>query len=197
MLLPIILSALPLSFFFSRKRAVPNKRTARKNFSLLLNGDVVCHTIHIRIERLGHLKRLVDGGSENAGVPIADDAAFGSVDQLFHGKVAHAGCHDTVTGGRRAAALDVAQDGDTGFEPRLFGDALGDLLALADALRHDDEVVVLVTHSAHADLLDDVPFKVERKLRRNDGGRTDGKADVNGEMACVPSHDLYDGHALM
>ena len=127
----------------------------------------------------------------------ADDPVGPAGQQDFHGGVAHTGGHDPVPGGRRAAALDVAQDGHAGIEAQLLMDAVADLHGLAGALGDDDHVVGLAGEAGPADLFHHVPVEVHGQLGHQHGGRAHGQAHVESQMAGVAAHDLHDGAALV
>ena len=88
----------------------------------------------------------VDVGNE---VCVRYDNAVGlALHQSAYRCVAHAGRHDTIHGGRRAAALDVAEDGNAGVDAGRFVDLVCDLLCGAVALCDDDDVVVAALDAA-------------------------------------------------
>ena len=153
--------------------------------------DGVADVQQHRVQRLGHLQRLVDGVVHQGLPPHPDDAVVLALVDQADGAVAHGGGVDAVPQGGRAAALDVAQNGGAGVDAGAGLDLVGDLLGMADALGDDDDEVVLAGLFGHLDAVEDVALHIELVLGQQHGHGARGDGHVQGDVAGVAAHDLH------
>ena len=111
--------------------------------------------------------------------------------------ITHAGCGLAVAGVGRAAALDMAQNGDTRVDADGLLDLPGDIHRAAHALGHDDHEVSAAGEAGVLDALHHVLLEVQRLLRHQHGGRADGDAHIQRQETGVAAHDFHHRAALM
>ena len=167
-----------------------------------------------RPDRLAHRARLLDVLHErHAGDPVlaqADEArdVVGTVAQdLLHGRDAEEGPHRPVEGARRAAPLDVAEDGRPGLGPEPLLEELADPLGLdrpplpVDGPLGEDDGRVPAARPPplgedRADLLLPV-VAVGRRLGDEDPAGARRQGAHQGEVAAVAPHHLDDERPLV
>ena len=76
-------------------------------------------------------------------------------------------------------------------------DPLADLNRAARALGHDDHEVRVAGQARLADPVDDVPVKIDRLFRHQNGRCARSQTDIECQMARVAAHDLNHGAALV
>ena len=109
----------------------------------------------------------------------------------------HAGSQHAILGGGVAAALNVTEDGDAGIETQLLADLLAHCHGRGCAFRHHDHEVSTAAKTGLTDLIGNVFIEIILRLRYEDGGSAGGKTHIEGEIACVATHDLHHGAALV
>ena len=111
--------------------------------------------------------------------------------------IAHCRSIHAVAERRRAAALDMAQNGGASVDAGAGLDLVGDLLRVADALGDDDDKVALAGALGLNDLVEDVALHIKFLLRQQHSHSTGGDGDVQGDIACVAAHDLDDAATVV
>ena len=91
----------------------------------------------------------------------------------------------------------MAQDSNTGIKIDRIADFLCDIIGIADAFCYDDHVVGETVKSCLAQLFNDILFKIDFFLGNQHCGCTDSQANIHCKEACVASHNLNNGTALM
>ena len=104
---------------------------------------------------------------------------------------------NTVTGCWRATALDVPENRNTGFDADVLFDPLCDIDSRCRTFCNNDHVVRKAVEPSVADLFDNILFKAEFALRDQNRSCADSQTDIQGQMARMATHDLYDGATLM
>jgi len=159
------------------------------------------HGLHdavaVHLQMLFHLEGFFDRDLDDAALLRADDAVAAAFHEGIDGIIAHAGRGLAVAGVRRAAALDMAENGHARADAKLFLDLLADVEGMTRALGHDDHKVRVAGQAGILDTFDDVLLEVDLALRHQDGRCTDGDADVQRQEAGVATHDLDDRAALV
>ncbi len=91
----------------------------------------------------------------------------------------------------------MAQNGGTRVNAGSRLNLISQLLGTDNTLGHDDDKVLLASDLGLAHTVEDVPFKVERDLRQQNGNRTGSDADVQGNITGMMAHDLNDRATVM
>ncbi|MNS63950.1 hypothetical protein D3C72_970600 [compost metagenome] len=118
-----------------------------------------------------------------------DAAATLTGQQLLDGKGTHAAGHDAIASGRRAATLDVTQNGGAGFTACHGFDVLGQGVDVGDVLTDGDDGVLLAFGFAFLDLLQQLLF-VKSHFRHYHVLGATGNGGRHGQIATVAAHDL-------
>ena len=153
------------------------------------------HAVDVDIDLFFHLQRFFDVVVDDGVVLDGDDTARTVVSQKPGRVVAHAGRQDTVVDRGRTAALDVAEDGGSGFDAGLPLDQLRHFGRVAAAFRENDDEVLFAGGDGLLHALDDVDVEVVLEFGDEDTGRADGDAGIEGDVPRLSSHDLDDGAA--
>ena len=93
------------------------------------------------LNALMHGQALVDVHIGKVAVVGADDPVGLTLEQQFHGEIAHLGGIDPVTTRGGSATLDVTQNGDPGIQVDGILDLGGNINGSAGSLRHHDHIV--------------------------------------------------------
>ena len=144
------------------------------------------------------MQRLFDVNVHKIAAPKCDDAVCLSLGKGLDCVISHSCGGHPISGGRGAAALDMAQDRNSRVKSQGFLDPFGNVICtLHGALGHHDHVMGKPIEPRGTDLLHHVVLKVDFFFRNQHRSCTYSYANVHGKVSRVAAHHFYNRAALM
>jgi len=160
-------------------------------------ADVAGETDGVAGEPLAAIEDVIEIAQLHLAVDGRDHGTLFAGDERENGHLAHAAGKKTIVVRGRAAALDMAENGEPDFllNPSI-DELLHELSALTDALGDEDDAGVVFVVRASIQLLNDLG-DVHAELGNDGDLRAGGDASHEGEIAAPSAHDLDDETAPM